>query len=109
MFFRNSMWPGRVDDDVVARLRLEEHARGVDRDALRALVLERIEQKRILEGLGRARAERTHLLELAVGQRMRIRQQPADDRAFAVIDVSADDDIHALAHHQRSTCASFRN
>jgi hypothetical protein len=59
----------RVDDDVVARARLEKHARGVDRDALRALVLERVQQKRVLERLRRPRAQRLHLLELAVRQR----------------------------------------
>src|SRR6185436_9688730 len=73
------------------------------------LIFQRVEQKRVLEGLGRAGAERTHLLELAIGQRMGIRQQPADDRALAVVHVPADDDVHALARHQRSTCASFRN
>ena len=60
---------GRVDDDVVARRCLEEHARGVDRDALRPLVLERVEQKRVFERPGRPGAERLNLVELAVRQR----------------------------------------
>ena len=88
---------GRVDDDVVARARLEEDAGGVDRDALRALVLERVEQERVLERLGGARAQRLHLLELALGQRVGVGEQPADDRALAVIDVAADHDVHPAA------------
>ena len=42
---------GRVDDDVPALFGLEEAARGVDRDALVLLVVERVEQKCVLEGL----------------------------------------------------------
>ena len=41
----------RVDDDVVARGGLEEDARRIDRDALRLLVLQRVEQERVLERL----------------------------------------------------------
>ena len=40
--------------------------------------------------------ERPDLLQLALGQGMRVGQQPADDRALAVIDVADDDDVHPL-------------
>ena len=42
---------GRVNDNVPALFGLEEAARGVDRDALVLLVVERVEQKCVLEGL----------------------------------------------------------
>ncbi len=88
---------GRVDDDVVASARLEEHARGVDRDALRAFVLQRVEQEGVFERLRRARAQRLDLLELSFGQRVRVGKQAADDGALPVIDVAANDDIHPAA------------
>ncbi len=89
--------PGRVDDDVVARLALEEAARGVDGDALVLLVVERVEQERVLERLAGALALAPHRVELALRQRAGVGQQPPDDGALAVIDVADDDDVHRVA------------
>ena len=98
--------PGGVDEDVVAFRRLEEHARGVDRDALGALVLERVEEERVFEGFGRAAAQLADLIELALRQGVGIGQEPADDRALAVIDVAADHDINPFAPgHRRQSIA----
>ena len=85
----------RVQNEVPPLGRAEEHARRVDRDSLRALVLQRVEQKRILERLRRAGAEILDLFEAALRQRARIGEQPADDRALAVVDVPHDDDPHS--------------
>ena len=49
------------------------------------------------KGFDGARAERLDLFQLALGQRVRIREQAADDRALAVIDMAADDDVHLLS------------
>ena len=92
---------GRVVDDVVPLGRLEEAARRVDGDALRLLVLERVEQERVLEGPRVLRAHRLDLIELALGQRAGVGHEPADDRALAVVDVADDDDVHALEVERR--------
>ena len=88
---------GGVDDDVVARRALEEAAGGVDRDALVLLVRQRVEQERVLERLARPLALAPDRFELALRQRVRVGEQPADDRALAVIDVADDDDVEVLA------------
>ena len=89
--------PGRIDDDVVARRALEEAARGVDRDPLILLVRQRVEQERVLERLARALALAPHRLQLPLRQRPRVRQQPPDHRALAVVDVPDDDDVEGLS------------
>ena len=93
----------RVDDQEVALRGLEEDPRRVDGDPLRLLVLERVEEERILERLGVPFAVRLNHLELALGERVGIHQQPADDGALAVVDVSGDDETQPLAalgcHH----------
>ena len=47
---------------------LEEHPGGVDGDPLRLLVLERVEQERVLERFRVELALRSHLLQFAVGK-----------------------------------------
>ena len=85
---------GRVDQDDVARERAQPDLAGVDGDALVALGLQRIEQKRPFERHAAARAHRLERLELAVGQAAGFVQQAADQGRFAVIDVADDDDAH---------------
>jgi len=89
--------PRRVDDDVVALGALEEAARGVDGDPLVLLVRQRVEQERVLERLPRPLALSPHRLQLPLRQRPRVREQPPDHRALAVIDVPDDDDVESLA------------
>jgi len=89
--------PRRIDDDVVAAARLEEAARGVDGDALVLLVGERIEQEGVLERLAGALAFPPDALELALGQRTGVGEQPPDQRALAVVDMADDDDVHLVA------------
>jgi len=86
--------PRGVDDDVVAPLRLEEAAGGVDGDALILLVRERIEEERVLEGLAGALAFTLDRFELALRQRLRVGEQAAHDGGLAVIDVADDHDVH---------------
>ena len=59
--------PWRIDDDVVALGRLEEDPCCVDRDALRLLVLQRVEKEGVFERLGGALAKRLDRLELPSG------------------------------------------
>jgi len=48
------MCPGRIDHDVFALLRVEKAARGIDRDPLRLLILQGIQQERVFERLLRS-------------------------------------------------------
>ena len=91
----------RVENQVAALRRAEEHARGVDGDSLRALVLERIQQERVFERLGRAGAQILDLLEPAFRQCSRVREQASDDRALAMIDVTDDHDPHPRLYFGR--------
>jgi len=59
--------PRRVDDDVVAARALEKDPRGVDRDPLRLLVLQRVEEKRIFKGLGVSVAAGADRVQLSRG------------------------------------------
>src|SRR5690606_2443244 len=93
---------GRIDDDVVARVRLEERAGGIDGDALRLLVLQCVQQERELERTRIAGAIFTDALELAFGQRVRVGEQTADDGALAVVHMAHDHDVHAGAGRTRS-------
>ena len=86
-----------IDDEEVPFRRLEEDSRGVDRDALRLLVLQGVEQERILERLRVALAVSLDLLELALRQRAGVGKQTADDRALAVIDMAGDHEAQPLA------------
>ena len=89
--------PGGVDDDVVARLALEEAARGVDGDPLVLLVGERVQQERVLERLAGPLALAPHRLQLPLRQRAGVGQQAPDHRALAVIDVPDDDDVEGIS------------
>ena len=94
---------GRVDQDEVARGRAKPDLAGVERDALIALGLQRIEQERPFERHAAPGADGLELLELAVRQAAGLVQEPSDQGRFAVIHVPDDDDAHerALAPRRR--------
>ena len=92
--------PGRVEDDVVPSRGLEEHAGRVDGDPLRLLVLEGVDQEGVLERLGVALARQPDRIQLSLWKRARVRQQPSEDGALAVIDVAGNHDVHALGRRR---------
>ena len=90
--------PRRVDDEVVPRFPREETPRRVDRDALRLLGLQSVEQKRQLEGLALLVAEVSDLYDLRRIDRVGVREEPSDEGRLAVIDVADNHDVHLLTH-----------
>ena len=96
--------PGRVDDDVGALFGLEEDLRGVDGDALVALGLDGVHQEGPFERHAAPFGHRLDRLELAVGQRARVVDQPADQGRLAVVDMADDDDLHGVGFtlHRRA-------
>ena len=84
----------RIDQHDFARVGAEADLRGVDRDALVALGLQRVEQERPLERHAAPRADRLQHLELAVRQAAGLMQEPSDQRRLAVIDMADDDDAN---------------
>ena len=90
---------GRVDDDERALRRREVAVRHVDRDALLALRPQAVEQQREVEvavlGTGPDRVRRQRL-ELVVEDHLRLVEQPADQRALAVVDAAAGDEAQAV-------------
>ena len=80
---------------------LEEHARRIDRDALRLFVLQRIQQEGILERLGVALTVRADGFQLSDRQRAGLREQPADDGALSMIDVTSHHDRHSFGGGRR--------
>ena len=94
--------PGRVDDDVFPFFRLEEAARRVDGDPLRALVLQGVEEEGVFKRLSRAAAEFADAFDLAVGEGVRVGEEAPDDGALAVVHMARDDDVHVqfiVCHH----------
>ena len=87
---------GRVENQVVAEATLEEHSGGVNGDALRLLVLESVEQKRILEGFRVQLSLGPNLLQLPLRKGMRVGEEATNHGALAVIDVAHDHDVHPL-------------
>ena len=88
---------GRVDDDVVALGGLEEDAGGVDGDGHGLFVFEGVDQEGVFEGLAGLAAAFADGFELAFGQGVGVCEQPADDGAFAVVDMADEDDVHLFA------------
>jgi hypothetical protein len=87
--------PGRVGDDVLALVGGEVAVGDVDRDALLALGGETVEEQREVEILAlRPDAARVGLErgELVLEQELRLPQEPADERALAVVDGAARDE-----------------
>ena len=91
------MWPGASIRMYGRAFRAEEDARRVDGDSLGLLVLQRVEQERVLERLAVALAVGTDGFELTGGKRAGVGQQAADNRALAVVHVSADDEMQAAS------------
>ena len=83
----------RVDDDVVTPGAPKLNLRRIDRDVLLLLLRERIEHKGVFERLALRRATRCEALDLALGQRSRFVENPADQRGLAVIDVADKNDL----------------
>ncbi len=94
--FQELLVPRRVDDDVGSAGRLELDLRGVDRDVLLLLLEQRIEQEGVFKLHPLLAARRLDLLDLAVRQRLRVVENAADKRGFAVIDMADEDDAEAL-------------
>src|SRR5581483_9892232 len=84
---------GRVNDDVLAFLRLEPDLGGVDGDVLVALGLEGVHEVGPLKGNATALGDFLKLLELALGERASVVEQAADEGGFSVVDVADDDDL----------------
>ena len=83
----------RVDDDVLPLLRLKPDLRGVDRDVLVALGLQRVHEVGPLKGHAAPLGNLLQLLELAFRQRAGVVKQAADKGGFAVVHVADDDDF----------------
>ena len=86
---------GRVGDDVLPPVGGEVAVRNVDGDPLLALGGEAVEQQREIEPVAlRAHLPRIRLerRELILEQQLRFVEQPADQRALAVVDAAAGDE-----------------
>jgi hypothetical protein len=88
---------GRVDQHHVARHGAEPDLGGVDGDALVALGLQRIQEKRPFERHAAPGADGFQHFELALGQAAGLVQQAADQGRLAVIDMADDDDADLRA------------
>jgi hypothetical protein len=92
---------GRVDQHDVARGSAQTDLAGIDGDALIALGLQRIEQKRPFERHAAAGTHRLERVELALGQAVRFVQETTDQGRLAVIDMADDDDAHQRTRGER--------
>ena len=98
---RVALVSGRIGEDERAPIGGEEPVRDVDRDALLALRLEAVGQEGReidLAGAGGADllAVALHGGELVLVDHLRVVQQPADERAFAVVDAAAGEEAEEL-------------
>ena len=84
---------GRVDDDVVPPGAPKLNLRRIDRDVLLLLLGERIKHKGVFERFSARCARFAKAFDFALGQRIRVRQNPTDQRGLAVIDVADKDDL----------------
>ena len=80
-----------IDDDILPFLRRKLDLGRINRDALFLLFLKGIEEIGILKGLARFPGDALDLVHCALGQGIRIVEQTADDRRFAM--------IHMTDHH----------
>ena len=87
----------RIDQHDIARAGAETNLRGVDRDALIALCLQRIQQERPLERHAAPLADGFQHFEFAVGQAAGFVQQATNQCGLAVIDMADDDDADLRA------------
>jgi hypothetical protein len=85
---------GRIDQHDIARGSAEADLAGVERDALIAFGLQRVEEERPLECHTAPVTHRLQRFQFAVGQTFGFMQQPADQRRFAVVDMARDHDAN---------------
>ena len=83
----------RINNHIVALSGRELNARGVNRDTLLLFFLEGIQQVGIFKGLARIVCDFFDLVNGSLRQRIRIVKQAANDRGFAVVHMTHDDDI----------------
>ena len=99
---------GRIDDDVLAALPVEERPCGVDGDALLLLFEKGIEQERVFELLALLLANGLDLFQFAVRQRTRIGIEPSEQGGLAVIDVTDNHNVEMFGRcrrtHDAATC-----
>ncbi len=93
---------GRIDDDVLAALPVEERPCGVDGDALLLLFEKGIEQERIFELFALLAANGLDLFQFAVRQRTRIGIEPSEQGGLAVIDVTDNHNIEMFGRCRRT-------
>ena len=83
----------RVYDRVLPARRPKRDFRCIDRNVLLLLLDQRIEQKGIFKFHPLSRARLLHHVDLPCGQRVRILQNPADERGFSMIDVADENNL----------------
>jgi hypothetical protein len=88
---------GGVDENDIAQSGSETDLAGVERDALVAFGLQRVEQKRPFEVLAAPAAHRLERRKLAVRKAVGLVQQPSDQCRFSVIDVPDHHDANQRA------------
>jgi hypothetical protein len=88
---------GRIDQHDVARGGAEADLAGVERDALVAFGLQRVEQERPFERHAAPLAECLERFHLSDRQASGLVQQPADQGGFSMVDVADDHDAHQWA------------
>ena len=94
-------WPGRVGEDELAPAGREVAVRDVDRDALLALGLQAVGEEREVDRPGGPVLRR--LLDrgdLVLVHRLRVVQQPSDQRALAVVDAPGRADAEQAGHQK---------
>ncbi len=89
----------RVQNDIIPFFRFEKTPRRIDRNSLRLLVLQGIEQKRVFKRFGIPPASLLDLLELSFWKRVGICQQTTHQCTFAVVYMSDDHNVHILFFH----------
>ena len=85
--------PGSIDDLKRPSRMTKFNPRGVDRDVLRLLLKQRIQEEGVLKRHPLLPAGLFHRLQLPLRQGIRVRQQPANQGGFSV--------VH-MAHHHNS-------
>ena len=92
--FQELFVAGRVDDGVLAARRPKRNLRGVDRDVLFLLLEQRVEQKRKFKFHPFRRTRLLHHLDLPFRKRVRVLQNPADQRGLAVVNVTDKNNLY---------------
>jgi hypothetical protein len=96
MFFRNSLWPGASMIVNERRYRAEGHPGRVHRDVLRLLLEQRVHEEGILKLHPLGLAGGLDALGLAVGNRVGVEEEPADQGRLSVVDVAHHDELEVV-------------